>query len=105
MKAGKHHMGRRRGETPQRRYVLRPRQLEAGAERRQPHGAAWRSDARFTPLADIEDVASKQNYDAMVERYGKDLIGAWDGKWLFRYGNAPGMVVFIRSIGAPGSLS
>lgn len=58
--------------------------------------AAWRSDARFTALANIEDVASKPNYATMVERYGKDLIGTWNDKWLFRYGNAPGMVVILR---------
>ena len=58
--------------------------------------AAWRSDVRFTALANIEDIASKQNYDAMVEHYGKDLIGTWDGKWLFRYGNPSGMVIILR---------
>lgn len=57
---------------------------------------AWRSDARFTALRNIEDVAAKPNYDAMVERYGKDLIGAWDGKWLFRYGVPPGMVISFK---------
>ena len=36
------------------------------------------------------------NYAAMVERYGKDLVGAWDGKWLFRYGNPSGMVIILR---------
>jgi len=58
--------------------------------------SAWRSDARFTALANIEDVASKPNYAAMVERYGNDLVGAWDGKWLFRYGNPSGMVIILR---------
>ena len=32
----------------------------------------------------------------MVERYGRDLIGTWDGKWLFRYGVPPGMMVILR---------
>ena len=57
---------------------------------------AWRADSRFTALAAIEDVSSKPNYAAMVERYGKDLVGAWDGKWLFRYGNPPGMVIILK---------
>ena len=47
-------------------------------------------------LAAIEDVSSKPNYAAMVERYGKDLVGTWDGKWLFRYGNPPGMVIILK---------
>lgn len=57
---------------------------------------AWRSDSHFTALADIADVASKPNYATMVERYGKDLVGAWDGKWLFRYGNPIGMVISFK---------
>ena len=57
---------------------------------------AWRADSRFTSLAAIEDVSSKPNYAAMVERYGKDLVGAWDGKWLFRHGNPPGMVIILK---------
>ena len=56
---------------------------------------AWRSDARFTALRNIENVASKPNYAEMSAKYGKDLIGAWDGKWLFRYGNPPGMVISV----------
>ena len=47
-------------------------------------------------LAAIEDVSSKPNYAAMVERYGKDLVGAWDGKWLFRYGNPLGLVIILK---------
>ena len=57
---------------------------------------AWRSDSHFTALAAIEDVSSKPNYAAMVERYGKDLVGTWDGKWLFRYGNPSGMVIILK---------
>ena len=57
---------------------------------------AWRSDARFTALANIADVASKPNYATMVERYGRDLIGAWDGKWLFRYGEPQGTILTVR---------
>ncbi len=57
---------------------------------------AWRADSRFTALAAIEDVSSKPNYAAMVERYGKDLVGTWDGKWLFRYGNPLGMVIILK---------
>jgi hypothetical protein len=56
---------------------------------------AWRSDARFTALRNIENVASKPNYAEMSAKYDKDLIGAWDGKWLFRYGNPPGMVISV----------
>lgn len=56
----------------------------------------WRADSRFTALAAIEDVASKPNYAAMVERYGNDLVGAWDGKWLFRYGNPLGLVIIFK---------
>ena len=58
--------------------------------------AAWRSDARFTALRNIENVASKPNYAEMSAKYGKDLIGAWDGKWLFRYGDLPGMMIILR---------
>ena len=58
--------------------------------------SAWRSDSRFTALANIEDVASKPNYAEMSAKYGKDLIGAWDNKWLFRYGNPSGMVIIFR---------
>ncbi len=57
---------------------------------------AWHVDSRFTALATIEDVSSKPNYAAMVERYGKDLVGAWDGKWLFRYGNPLGLVIILK---------
>ena len=32
----------------------------------------------------------------MSAKYGKDLIGAWDGKWLFRYGISQGMVIIFR---------
>ena len=58
--------------------------------------SAWRSDARFTALANIADVASKPNYATMVERYGQDLIGAWDNKWLFRYGEPKGTIFILR---------
>ena len=68
--------------------------LAVGCPRREL--AAWRTDSRFTALAAIEDVSSKPNYAAMVERYGKDLVGAWDGKWLFRYGNPSGMVIILK---------
>ena len=57
---------------------------------------AWRLDARFTALANIADVASQPNYAAMVARYGRDLIGTWDGKWLFRYGEPLGMLIIVR---------
>ncbi len=56
----------------------------------------WRVDSRFTAIDDIADVDSKPNYAAMFERYGKDLIGAWNDKWLFRYGTPPGMLIIIR---------
>ena len=69
--------------------------LAVGCPRREL--AAWRADdSRFTALAAIEDVSSKPNYAAMVEHYGKDLVGAWDGKWLFRYGNPSGMVIILK---------
>ena len=32
----------------------------------------------------------------MSAKYGKDLIGAWDGKWLFRYGDPPGMFISVK---------
>ena len=58
--------------------------------------SAWRADARFTALANIENVASKPKYADMVERYGKDLLGAWDNKWLFRYGKPRGMIIVLQ---------
>ena len=57
---------------------------------------AWRADSRFTALAAIEDVSSKPNYAAMVERYGDDLVGTWDGQWLFRHGNPLGLVIILK---------
>jgi hypothetical protein len=68
--------------------------LAVGCPRREL--GAWRADSSFTALADIEDVSTKPNYAAMVERYRKDLVGTWDGKWLFRYGNPSGMVIILR---------
>ena len=68
--------------------------LAVGCPRREL--AAWRTDSNFTALADIEDVSTKPNYAAMVERYGNDLVGAWDNKWLFRYGNPSGMVIILK---------
>lgn len=57
---------------------------------------AWRSDARFTALSNVEGVASKPNYATMVERYGRNLIGTWDGKWIFRYGEPLGTKISFR---------
>ena len=68
--------------------------LAVGCPRREL--AAWRTDSRFTALAAIEDVSSKPNYAAMVERYGKDLLGAWDNKWLFRFGKPRGMIIVLQ---------
>jgi len=41
-------------------------------------------------------IDSKPNYATMVERYGRDLIGTWDGKWLFRYGEPLGSRIIVR---------
>ena len=60
-----------------------------------PLSSAWRADSRFTALADIENVSSKPNYAVMVERYGWDLVGTWDGKWFFRHGAALGLIISI----------
>ena len=68
--------------------------LAVGCHRRSL--GAWRSDPRFTQLAGIENVAAKPNYAEMSAKYGKDLVGAWNGKWLFRYGDPPGMAVSFR---------
>ena len=56
----------------------------------------WKRDSRFTPLASIENVAAKPNYAEMSAKYGRDLVGAWNGKWLFRYGVPPGMVISFK---------
>ena len=57
---------------------------------------SWKRDPRFTPLSSIENVTAKPNYAEMSAKYGKDLVGAWNGKWLFRYGDPLGMVISIK---------
>lgn len=54
---------------------------------------AWKADSRFTALA---ETVLRPNSAKMVAKYGKDLIGAWNGKWLFRYGEGLPFVMVVR---------
>ena len=47
-------------------------------------------------VAAVVAAVSKPNYATMVERYGNNLIGTWDGKWLFRYGEPQGTQIILR---------
>lgn len=38
----------------------------------------------------------KDRATVTIMRYGRNLIGTWDGKWLFRYGDPLGSKFIIR---------